>query len=298
MRKVGVFPAVLLLFAPVTPTLWPQTTELRDARPGEEITTMQSPGLELRLKGPGGTENARAVDPEGAFVLNPFPYGYRDVRPPGTPQGVRGVAASDTEVLVTFEASSDNVRVLGYDVYCDGARVGSTEIETYSDTGLAPMSTSPGRPCARQLVSSADGTKLVAASYGGQIYTSTDSGANWTAGITAAWSSLASSADGTKLAATTVFGQVCTSVDSGSTWGDWTTLVGGDVYKGLLSVASSAAGDRLVVTVSNRPIYTWNDTAQEPAGNLSGAQFSAIELQYVGGDTFMQLSSTGTITFE
>ena len=58
------------------------------------------------------------------------------------------------------------------------------------------------------IASSADGTKLVATIYSGNIYTSTNSGANWllhnSNPITSpmAWSSVASSADGTKLVAT------------------------------------------------------------------------------------------------
>ena len=38
-----------------------------------------------------------------------------------------------------------------------------------------------GNQAWRSVASSADGTKLVAAVYNGQIYTSTDSGMNWTA---------------------------------------------------------------------------------------------------------------------
>ena len=52
------------------------------------------------------------------------------------------------------------------------------------------------------VASSADGTKFVAASYGGYLYTSTDSGATWTQRATVQnWSAVASSADGTKLVA-------------------------------------------------------------------------------------------------
>jgi hypothetical protein len=53
------------------------------------------------------------------------------------------------------------------------------------------------------IASSADGTKLAAVVYGGQIYTSTDSGVTWTAQASGSrtWTSIASSEDGTKLAA-------------------------------------------------------------------------------------------------
>jgi len=67
---------------------------------------------------------------------------------------------------------------------------------------------------------SADGTKLVAGTYGSQLYTSTDSGMSWTPrGTTNGWSSVASSTDGSRLVAVIVIGgQIYTSADSGVTW--------------------------------------------------------------------------------
>ncbi|MCK5268826.1 MAG: InlB B-repeat-containing protein, partial [Spirochaetes bacterium] len=60
------------------------------------------------------------------------------------------------------------------------------------------------------ITSSADGTKLAALGFE-QIYTSTDSGATWTARDSSRqWNSITSSADGTKLAATVVGGQIYT----------------------------------------------------------------------------------------
>ena len=64
----------------------------------------------------------------------------------------------------------------------------------------------------RSIASSADGTKLVAVVYGGQIYTSTDSGVTWTARESRRdWYGVASSADGTKLVAVVYPGQIYTS---------------------------------------------------------------------------------------
>ena len=52
------------------------------------------------------------------------------------------------------------------------------------------------------MASSADGSKLVAAAYYGQLYTSTDSGVSWKARDSVRlWSVVASSADGSKLVA-------------------------------------------------------------------------------------------------
>ncbi len=63
------------------------------------------------------------------------------------------------------------------------------------------------------IASSSDGTKLAAVVFGGQIYTSTDSGVTWTARESARkWRAIASSSDGTKLAAVVSGGQIYTGV--------------------------------------------------------------------------------------
>jgi photosystem II stability/assembly factor-like uncharacterized protein len=60
--------------------------------------------------------------------------------------------------------------------------------------------------------SSSDGSKLVVAVNGGQIYTSTDSGVTWASRESnRIWRSVASSSDGSKLIATVNGGQIYTS---------------------------------------------------------------------------------------
>ena len=73
------------------------------------------------------------------------------------------------------------------------------------------------------IASSADGTKLAAASAGGRIYTSTDSGKTWTRRESdRVWTAIASSADGNTLVASQsggiVSGNIFLSKDSGETW--------------------------------------------------------------------------------
>jgi hypothetical protein len=100
------------------------------------------------------------------------------------------------------------------------------------------------------VASSSDGSKLVAVS-SGYIYTSTDSGANWTPrGISRDWASVASSADGTKLVAVVYGGNIHTSTDSGVSWVPQATV------HDWRSVASSADGTNLVAAVYYGYIYT------------------------------------------
>jgi hypothetical protein len=101
---------------------------------------------------------------------------------------------------------------------------------------------------ASAIASSADGTKLVAASIA--IYLSTDSGRSWaqtSAPTNVNWTSVASSADGTELLASAVAttwpngdyvsGGVFISLDSGATWSQ--TTAPGDSF---LTVACSQEG--------------------------------------------------------
>ena len=100
------------------------------------------------------------------------------------------------------------------------------------------------------VASSADGTKLVAAANGGQLYTSTDSGVTWTARENSRdWKSVASSVDGTKLVAGGN-SQLYTSTDSGVTW------TARENIRNWYSVASSADGSKLVAAVYGGQLYT------------------------------------------
>jgi hypothetical protein len=101
------------------------------------------------------------------------------------------------------------------------------------------------------VASSADGSKLVACVYNGQIYTSTDSGVTWTARDSSrGWQWIASSSDCSKTVACVYGGQIYTSTNSGTTWAP----------QGLTNnwgyIASSADGSKLVACVGPGQIYT------------------------------------------
>lgn len=105
---------------------------------------------------------------------------------------------------------------------------------------------------ARTIVGSADGSKLVTAPYGNNIFTSTNFGASWTQETNSPnllWWSCASSADGTKLAA--VCGAaggadvIYTSTDSGTTWAS--NSVPADQWS---DIVSSADGNELFAIVT------------------------------------------------
>lgn len=182
------------------------------------------------------------------------------------------------------------------------------------------------------VASSADGTKLVAVENNGYIYTSTDSGQTWTARMSDTprmWNSVASSADGTKLVASDWQG-IHVSTDSGLSWlsyvdgGQWqfvalssdgTKLLGvqsmqsymnismdlGQTWTTLghrnwYSVASSSDGTKLAAIEQYGLIYSYaQKTITGTAGSISGGQYDAIELQYIGSNKFVVLSHEGQL---
>lgn len=105
------------------------------------------------------------------------------------------------------------------------------------------------------VTSSSDGTKLAAGISSGQIHTSADTGATWTARDSSRmWYAVASSSNGTKLVAVATVGRIYTSTDSGATW------TPRDSSRDWYTVASSSDGTKLVAGVYSGQIYTSIDS--------------------------------------
>lgn len=244
-----------------------------------------------------------------------------------TDSGMNWTPRESNRVWSALASSSDGnklVAVVGAGTIAFG------QIYTSTDAGITWTPRESNRSWI-SVASSADGTNLVAAVDGGQIYTSTDSGITWTPRANnLSWVSVASSAAGNKLAAV-VNGQIWLSSNSGITWtpgeptgsntndvtmsADGVRIVvvaeGGKIYistdSGVTwtlkennrlwrSVASSADGSKLAALVSGGQIYTSSSsTTLGPAGFITGGQFSAIELQYIGNGKFLPLSHSGAI---
>jgi hypothetical protein len=67
-----------------------------------------------------------------------------------------------------------------------------------------------------------------------------------------------------------------------------------DSVRNWYSVASSSDGSKLVAVAENGSIYTStnNRTTAGSAGSLTGSQYDAIRLQYIGGNLWMPLRAT------
>jgi photosystem II stability/assembly factor-like uncharacterized protein len=151
-------------------------------------------------------------------------------------------------------------------------------IYTTTNSGITWTQTSAPSNNWVSVASSADGSKLVAASapviinsgWVFPIYTSTDSGMTWISNNVpnAPWDSVASSADGTKLVAAGQSTPIYTSTNSGTTW-----ISNNTPSQIWLGVASSADGNKLVaaaLSASGNPgsIYS-SYTAPTPLMKLA-----------------------------
>ena len=150
-----------------------------------------------------------------------------------------------------------------------GWTIAQNALQTIQGSNLAvPLAAqNAGSRSWRSVASSSDGSKLVAVASGGQIYTSVDSGLNWTARDSARnWNSVASSSDGSKLVAVVSSGQIYTSADSGLNW------AARDLARSWSSVASSSDGSKLVAVVYADQIYTSVDSGLNwtPRDNARG----------------------------
>lgn len=148
------------------------------------------------------------------------------------------------------------------------------------------------------IASSADGGKLIAASFRGSIYTSSDSGVTWAVSSNAPvsdWIAVGSSADGVKLAALNTGnspiyneGVIYTSTDSGTTWtniyapsmalncmalsADGTTLIVGDWNDfGADSLIYSSTNFGATWVTNSAPSEYWNSVAT----SANGTRFAA-----------------------
>jgi len=195
------------------------------------------------------------------------------------------VITSPTASWQSVASSSDGTKLVA------GVYGGQLWTSTNSGVDWIVSATSPTLSWT-SVASSTNGTKLVAAAYGG-LYTSDDSGATWTSrDAPRYWSSVASSADGVTLVASELGGQLYTSINSGLSWtprgpsNNWFCL------------ASSSDGANLAAVMATTD-YVYTSSATKPSttigitGSISGGQYDAIELQYIGSDKFIILSHEG-----
>ena len=84
-----------------------------------------------------GITTSNSPPPPPASPHRPLTPPTADTTPPSVPTGLAATAVSDTQVNLSWAASTDNVGVTGYKVFRNGAQVGTTSNTSYQDTGLS-----------------------------------------------------------------------------------------------------------------------------------------------------------------
>ena len=64
-----------------------------------------------------------------------------DTEAPSIPQNLTGTAASQSQIDITWDTSTDNVAVTGYRIFRDGTEIATTASSTYNNTGLNASTT-------------------------------------------------------------------------------------------------------------------------------------------------------------
>lgn len=64
-----------------------------------------------------------------------------DTEAPSTPANLSAIVGNASSIGLTWDASSDNIRVAGYEIYRNGVKIGTTVSTSYTDNGLASSTT-------------------------------------------------------------------------------------------------------------------------------------------------------------
>lgn len=148
------------------------------------------------------------------------------------------------------------------------------------------------------LAAASSGFKLVAA-YNGGIVTSTNFGASWTTNAAGVfpWTCLAASSDCTRLVAGVSNGLFYASANFGATWTAVTST--NQFWSGACMSADGTTFAGSVRTIGPAGGIYYSGAGAQPntvtTNSIVGSQGSAVELQYIGNNRFMPVSSTGAL---
>jgi hypothetical protein len=83
------------------------------------------------------TISAKAVDTQNGETTDSISV-YVDNQAPSAPSNLSATPFSGSRIDLTWNASTDNIGVVDYDVYRDGAKISTVTETSYNDTGLSP----------------------------------------------------------------------------------------------------------------------------------------------------------------
>ena len=105
------------------------------------ITHTPEPSPTPTPSGSVGPTSTPTPTPTPPPVFTPTPTPAGDTQPPSAPGSLTAGAISSSQINLSWTASSDNVGVIGYEVYRNSSLIATITTTTFGDTGLAAQTT-------------------------------------------------------------------------------------------------------------------------------------------------------------
>jgi len=136
--------------------------------------------ITVQFRNASGVTGSATVAAHSLVKVNPLVNGGGDTQAPSAPGGLTATTASSSQIDLAWNASTDNIGVAGYDIYRNGAKVGSSIGTTFSDTGLSPLTAYSYTVKARDIAGNASAASNTASATTLGVYTAL-SRTGWTA---------------------------------------------------------------------------------------------------------------------
>ena len=176
-----------------------------------------------------------------------------DITPPTTPTNLVANAVAPGQVNLTWTASTDNVGVIGYQVFRDNVQIATASSASFADTGVQPQTT--------------HSYKVVAFDAGGNF-----SPASNIASATTPADTAAPSAPTNLIASTNGLGQVNLAWTAST---DNVSVAGYYVFRNGVQIDTAGTPSYLDVTAAANTTYNYHVVAFDPTGNTSGSSNTA-----------------------
>jgi chitodextrinase len=172
-----------------------------------------------------------------------------DITPPSTPTNLVANPVGPAQVSLTWTGSTDNVGVIGYQVFRDNVQIATASTASFSDSGVQPQTT--------------HSYKVVAFDAGGNF-----SAASNIASVTTPADTAAPSAPTNLTAATNGLGQVSLSWSAST---DNVSVAGYHIFRNSVQIATASSPSYLDATAAANTTYNYYVLAFDPTGNTSGS---------------------------
>ena len=172
-----------------------------------------------------------------------------DITPPTTPTNLVANPVAPNHINLTWTASTDNVGVIGYQVFRDNVQIATSSTASFSDTGVQPQTT--------------HSYKVVAFDAGGNF-----SAASNIASATTPADTAPPSAPTNLVATPTTLSQVILTWTAST---DNVSVSGYRVFRNGVQIATASTSSYLDVTAAANTTYNYYVLAFDPTGNTSGS---------------------------